>query len=567
MGAGTRSGDAGLVRRGRCGSGRRRVVAAAARKWVGPFEKAQPVAGIGDRHSAGGGLDDELRPAAFRDLRSSTRSHLPGRLGRRDVVVRNRPSKLNRTWNRNQNPTGSLSPREFAREILETLPDGLLLLRADDRIRAANETMGELAGCPAHELMGLPIAELLCDPPQREGREFECELIRTDDARMPVSLSNVALCDDSGEPVGSVLVVRDLREVTSLRSRLVTAGRLAAVGQLASGIAHEINNPTAYVRSNVNLLRQHWEGVRAVFDKTRRGSALRTVLDNGDELLDETTDGIDRIAAIVRDVGGLRDAGEAAETEVADVNRLLDAALRISAAQIRGRIEIERRYEEVPMVRCRSQELMQVFLNLLLNACHALESGGIILVATHAESDLTTVTIEDNGPGIASDDRDRIFEPFYTTKPVGVGTGLGLAISKQIVEKHGGQISVSSEPGRGARFQVSLRSDVQPGGTTASRRRDGRGCLSDRRRSRGGHDGQLDPGPRPGSACQPARRTRARLFGALVALRIAVEPQRPIRSSCCGWSASPERGGYGWPLSCSRSMWNSRAMRGRPSAS
>jgi len=261
--------------------------------------------------------------------------------------------------------------------------------------------------------------------------------------------------DKRGNAIGLVVVARDLREVASLRSRLVVADRLAAVGQLAAGIAHEINNPIAYVRSNINVFEEHWEAMEAASTKNESGSEYAAVLSDGLEMIEESRDGLTRITAIVRDVGGFsRDSSP--ERESCDINRLLDTAMRVAHPQLRQRAEITRDYGELPLVRCVAQELMQVFLNLLLNAAHSTLPMGEIRVETEACGDSVEVRVRDDGEGMSPETSKQIFTPFFTTKPVGEGTGLGLPISKQIVEKHGGTIEVESVYGEGTTFRIRL---------------------------------------------------------------------------------------------------------------
>jgi PAS domain S-box-containing protein len=355
-------------------------------------------------------------------------------------------------------------PRTFTREILETLPVGVLLIRLDGSIRATNRRLGELAGHSSRELIGVHIGDLLRDARQvvdRTGEEIESEIARRDGGRVPISASSSPLYDESGEILGHVLVIRDCREVVSLRSRLVTSGRLAAVGQLAAGIAHEINNPIAYVRSNVSLLERHWNSLAETVSGIRGDPRLDIALEEGPELVTECFDGIDRVASTVRAVGGFSRTG-GVEKELADPRELLDAALRIGSPQWRDRAVIERHYGETPLVPCIPQELMQVFLNLVQNATQALDRPGTIRLYTGSEGDRAVVTVEDRGRGIDPEHLERIFDPFFTTKPVGEGTGLGLAICRQIVERHGGEIAVDSTSGEGTRFRVSLPHGPEP---------------------------------------------------------------------------------------------------------
>ena len=180
------------------------------------------------------------------------------------------------------------------------------------------------------------------------GDERECQLVKKSGDSVPVSVDEAELHDEDGNRLGKVLVIRDLREVVSLRSRLITSGRLAAVGQLAAGIAHEINNPIAYVRSNMNLLEEHWGVVKTEFEKSAPGPVVDKILEDGVETIEESGEGLSRVAAIVRDVGGFSRPSHL-ERENADLNKLLDTAARVAHPQLRHRATVERATES-----CRS---------------------------------------------------------------------------------------------------------------------------------------------------------------------------------------------------------------------
>ena len=225
------------------------------------------------------------------------------------------------------------------------------------------------------------------------------------------------------------------------------SGRLAAVGELAAGIAHEINNPIAFVQSNLNQLVVHWEAA----EKGMEPEAVQ----EGWELLEESLEGVSRVAAIVKDVRGFAYDGHG-ERETADVNDLLAATLRVAQPQLRHHANVECNYGRIPPLFSQAQELKQVFLNLLLNASHAIGDGGNIRIATDYLDPNIVVTIEDDGCGMPPDVVERIFDPFFSTKKAGEGMGLGLSLSYQMVKNHGGEIRVESEADKGTCFRISL---------------------------------------------------------------------------------------------------------------
>lgn len=349
-----------------------------------------------------------------------------------------------------------VAPGFFGKEILESLRDGVALLRLDGRVRTCNGAMARLAGMAVGSLAGRPAAALipaLATSPGLEVDELECELVPRSGPPVPVSISTALLHGREDQPVGIVLCVRDLRELVGLRNRLVISGRLAAVGELAAGIAHELNNPIAYVRSNLTQLRAAWETLLA--RRSEKQEPADDLAGEGLAMIDESLEGVDRAAAIVRDIKGFSHAGRGVREQV-DVNELLDAVLRVAAPQVRYRARIETVYADVPPVAGAPQELKQVFLNLVLNAVQALDEGGRVRISTVAVVSDVYVVVEDEGCGMSAELMARMFDPFFTTREVGEGTGLGLAIAHEIVRRHGGEIGVESEPGRGTLVRVRL---------------------------------------------------------------------------------------------------------------
>jgi len=350
-----------------------------------------------------------------------------------------------------------MAPGVFASRILTTLADGVALLRLDGRVRIANPGLERLLGKETGTLEGLPMANLLEGmeiDPSVELHEQEALLRSSAGDPVPVSVSTSRLYDRRHNQTGVVLVARDLREVVSLRNRLVVSDRLAAVGQLAAGIAHEVNNPMAYVRANLCAIGGVLETVRSKLSP-ELARDLEAELEEGRELVDESVDGVDRVAAIVRDVKDFSHAGGGARERIA-LQPLLEAVLRVATPQLPDGCRIQHCYQEIPEVEGSAQELKQVFLNLLINAFQSSRGGGAIRVGTSCRDGRVVVSVQDEGCGISDDEIEHIFDPFFTTKPVGEGTGLGLSISYQIVRNHGGEITVDSQPGVTTTFRVAL---------------------------------------------------------------------------------------------------------------
>jgi signal transduction histidine kinase len=363
-----------------------------------------------------------------------------------------------------------LAPGTFAREILDTMTDGLALLHLDGRLRRANPALVRMAGVQGVEqLLGIRIDRLVQGidlDALEQAPDGELRFAPLGGPSFPVSVATSRLVDRQGRPTGVVALVHDLREVVDLRHRLVISGRMVAVGQLAAGVAHELNNPMAYVRANLSLLQSHLAKLDGDDRAVGRDGGRRAMWSECGELLEESLDGIDRATSIIRDIKSFSHAGTG-EREETDLRVLLDTTQRMVDAQIRHRALIERDDASIPLVRCAPREIQQVFVNLLLNAADACrpddpERPVRIRVATHATDTHVVVEVSDDGPGIEPDALPCIFDPFYTTKPAGQGTGLGLSISYEIVRRHGGELRVQSPPGEGACFTLMLPLEPAP---------------------------------------------------------------------------------------------------------
>jgi two-component system NtrC family sensor kinase len=274
-----------------------------------------------------------------------------------------------------------------------------------------------------------------------------------------------------------LLLIRRLKET---QEQLLQSEKMASLGQLAAGMAHEINNPLSFVSSNMTSLRTYVETLMLVIDryeetwdgssnaaditgelqKIRQQADIEYVRADVGELLQESLDGLTRVKDIVQSLKDFSRVGESG-WQMADLLKGLDSTLDIVNASFDGRISVEKRYKNLPMIKCLASELNQVFLSLLTNAAHAIEKNGTIVIQTQHNGDWVSISVTDNGCGIEPDHLQRVFEPFFTTMPVGSGTGMGLSLSYGIIQKHRGRIEVASTPGTGSTFTVWLPLDPE----------------------------------------------------------------------------------------------------------
>jgi signal transduction histidine kinase len=250
---------------------------------------------------------------------------------------------------------------------------------------------------------------------------------------------------------------------------------MASIGQLASGVAHEINNPIGYVASNLGTLESYLASMFELLDRyeaacqsiasestrmqlasARETADIEFVKADVMSLLAESKEGITRVKQIVADLKNFSRSSGDETWQWADLHQGIDSTLNIVMNELKYKADIRKEYGQLPQVQCRPSQLNQVFLNMLVNSAQAIAERGAITIRTGTEPEQVWVEFEDTGTGIAPENLDRIFEPFFTTKRVGQGTGLGLAVSYGIVSEHGGRIDVASELGKGTVFRIRL---------------------------------------------------------------------------------------------------------------
>ena len=387
------------------------------------------------------------------------------------------------------------------RDIIENINSALIVVDLGGRIvfanPAAERILGGDQGTGAPDVGGRQIADWFgtegessnpieaCLQSGIRSRGAETLLQRADGTWIPIGLSCSPRLDAQGSSVGAVAVFQDLSEIKELELQVRQSEKMASIGQLAAGVAHEVNNPMGFIHANLHQMSEYLGDLNKYFDATDRLAQaaiegdleviraaaadvrvlareidLDYVRADFEKALLESKEGAERIRQIVKDLRDFSRPDLPVRTS-ADLNQALDSTANIVSTMMRHNIEMEKDYGELPEIDAYPMQLKQVFMNLLVNAYQAIESRGadepgVIRLETEAIDDEIVVRISDSGSGIPEADIPHIFEPFFTTKPVGAGTGLGLSTSFSIVQRHGGRILVESELGRGTTFEVRL---------------------------------------------------------------------------------------------------------------
>ena len=264
-----------------------------------------------------------------------------------------------------------------------------------------------------------------------------------------------------------------IERLEDAHNQLLQSEKMASIGQLAAGVAHEINNPIGFVNSNLGALRQYIQSLlkllatyeqheaelapesRAAVGALKQEIDITYLRQDVGDLLTESLGGLQRVKRIVQD---LKDFSHVSDSEMqwANLQDGLESTLNVVWNELKYKAEVIKDYGTIPEIECIPSQLNQVFMNLLVNAAQAIKERGTITLRTRQEGENVSIEISDTGSGIPQSIINRVFDPFFTTKPVGTGTGLGLSITHGIIRKHNGQIDVSSEPGVGTTFRIVL---------------------------------------------------------------------------------------------------------------
>jgi len=387
----------------------------------------------------------------------------------------------------------------YNQNIIQNLNSALLVLDLDGQIVFSNPPAEEILGESAEALRGrliwpwfegIPREEIHVARTLETGERFkgfESTLTRADGTVVPIGISSAPVSDAAGNKLGAVAVFSDLTEIKLLQRKVLQTEKMASIGQLAAGVAHEINNPMGFIHANLFQMAEYltdlcrvWSEIGALqaavaggdhTDIRQRSEELAAtskkvnvdfVLSDFAKAIRESQEGSERIRHIVNDLRNFSHR-DSEHPILADVNQFLDSTAGIVWPMMKHLVVLEKEYRDLPMVHCYPMQLQQVFMNLLVNAYQAIEdqigdSGetGTVWLRTEPRAGGVAIIVKDTGVGIAAENLDRIFDPFFTTKKVGMGTGLGLSTCFNIVERHGGSLVAESEPGVETSFTVWL---------------------------------------------------------------------------------------------------------------
>lgn len=401
--------------------------------------------------------------------------------------------------------------QRYNENIIQNMNSALVVVDTEGHVTSANPSAEAILGVSPGGLLGRGTAEWLradesggslISRTLEQAVRFtgaETALTHQSGRIVPVGMSCSPLLDGDGSQLGAVAIFQDLTEMKLLESQVLQSEKMASIGELAAGVAHEINNPMGFIHANLQQMSEYMTDLRQVWSKTvalqeaadsgdpdefkRASQALRDVSSELDidfvysdfsKALRESQEGSERIRHIVQDLRDFshRDTGELL---LSDINQALDSTASIVWTMMKHTVVLKKDYGDIPQVRCYPMQLKQVFMNLLVNAYQAIEqkigqldkcdgsdeseASERVEIRTHRSRGGVCVSILDTGVGIEPDDISRIFDPFFTTKEVGAGTGLGLSMSYNIIQRHGGTIHAESKPGEGSLFEVWLPED------------------------------------------------------------------------------------------------------------
>lgn len=371
-------------------------------------------------------------------------------------------------------------------ELFELSPDLICVFDAEQKIISVNKNSSNF-GYSSEELLGKALKEFIYEDSYADFVSSGSGEILFLAKSIDHNSASVRFVPAAFYKSQQYVIIKDLRDIKAKeealarsKDQLFESEKLASIGQLAAGIAHEINNPLGFVSSNMATLVNYiphfsslLEMVRELLDSsagsdhgsvTAAAEKIRSLAEAADfdfilsdlnDLISESLEGLERIKKIVMDLKQYA-RRESDEKLASDVNAIMDSASNIVWNQIKYNCELVKEYGKVPKVECNAQQITQVLVNLMTNASHAIDARGTITLRSYSQDQNVIIEVQDTGAGIPESIRNNVFDPLFTTKDPGKGTGLGLSITNEIIKKHSGQITLESEVGKGTLFRVSL---------------------------------------------------------------------------------------------------------------
>ncbi len=415
--------------------------------------------------------------------------------------------------NRKKTEEALIKSEEKHRQLIEIMNEGFVIIDKHGIITYANSRLNEMIGYKRDEILNHPTTDFLDKTDienmqkhvtsRSEGRSvpYEVEWVKKDGSKLPTIVSPMPLFDKEGKFEGNFAVLTDvselkkieyelivkneelektLKKINEMHTQLVISEKMATIGQITAGVAHEIKNPVNFITGNIKPLKRDVNDLLKVIEKYdsliqkyelehtfTEIASLKNELDyfhllkEVNKLIEGMEEGANRTAQIIKSLGSFSRIDEDEFVKV-DIHEGIDSTLTLLGNKIKHRITVHKDYKAVSNIECFPSKLNQVFMNLLTNAIQAIDEKGKIFIKTSSDEKNVDICIKDTGKGMTEEIKKHIFEPFYTTKDISKGTGLGLSISYSIIKKHNGQIVVNSEPGKGTEFIIALPIEQSP---------------------------------------------------------------------------------------------------------
>jgi len=360
----------------------------------------------------------------------------------------------------------------------ESSRDGIVLVDKERRVRGVNQAFKRFYGLEHCDPLGLDLDAIQAVAQCRfehasESARFFTEMFDLggaiitrclellEPARRVISFHSQPIIGPDGKAQGRISIHTDVSEERKLQKELIQSDKMASIGLLLAGIAHEINTPIGSINSNNDILIRSVGKIRDFLNCTECPPAVREnpevmkIMKVLEEINQNNRMACDRIMNIIRSLKNFARLDDSEKKKV-NIHDGLDSTLTLVHHQLKGRIQVIKEYGDLPEIECYPSQLNQVFMNLLVNAEQAMPERGTLRIKTSRDGDFVRIMISDTGVGIAKENLRRIFEPGFTTKGVGIGTGLGLSICHKIIQDHHGKIEVESEVGKGTTFTLTL---------------------------------------------------------------------------------------------------------------